>query len=58
MKKMKREKERRTKDNLILSHVNLTFVQIGPSNWTLYLYTLIVPYKKKVFVFNVKKGLI
>jgi len=34
MKKMKREKERRTKDSLILSHVNLNFLLIGPSAFT------------------------
>jgi hypothetical protein len=36
--KMKRKKIT-TNDNLILSHVNLIFLLIGPSNWTLCLYT-------------------
>jgi hypothetical protein len=49
MKKMKRWKEKRTKDNLILSHVDLTFVLIGPSNWTLYLCTHLLYLTKSVF---------
>jgi len=43
MKKMK--KRNRTKGNLILSHVNLTFLPIGPMP----LHTLIVAYKKMFF---------
>jgi hypothetical protein len=35
----KNEEKEKEQDNLILLHVNITFLLIGPSNWTLCLYT-------------------
>jgi len=54
-KNMKKKKERKTKYNLLLSYMNLTFLLIEPSNWTLCLYTHSLYLTKKCFL-NVKKG--